>query len=303
MTMSIDPDEGLRAFVASTRPVQLLGDDFLTQLTRSALENMVEQLGQKDIWCYVEHLDFLPPLGRWREAEIREADDGEAELYFIGRRLPQYVAETTPRLSDRISRLPSSTSPPLSVRLEYDRRSFDPKTATSIEQESGGIASPVERRAEIPPLEYWLIIPVVWGATRFLGSFFDQLGQAAGEALTTKIASWTKKSKQPDRSTVFVLDFRLPDGARLSGFVFAAPNEVGSTIAAALRVSGDLATVAGLQKEDEFLPGMKQAAYFFDGEEWQLGWWTDGECVVLTKWFGANIPNVEGVLGQHPLEQ
>ena len=213
----------LWAWVASTRPVQLPGDDFISVIPRSTLENMAAQFAEKTVWCTFQHLSFMPPIGIWQRAEVREREDGEAELHAFGQKLPQHIADSTIDCDKLISRLPASISPSLSVELTYDRRNFDRETGTLIEQETGGLASPVETRSLLPPLIFFLIVSVTWGAKRFFGSFLDELGKEAARTLPSKIKSWTRKSKKPDRILVFVLEFRFGAGASFRGFVFSEP--------------------------------------------------------------------------------
>ena len=287
--------------IASTRPVQLTGDDFVTSISRSALDDMVCSIEQSAVWVMVEHLDFLPPLGRQRHARVLEAADGEAELYVqTDVDMPRLLAEVGPNIRDTSNALPSAAAPDLTVRILYDRRNFAPSAADVIEEESGGLAFPVERQAELPPLEWVIAIPVVWGAARFSGAFLDELGRAAGQGLSAKIASWTRKSREPSRTSVLKLDCELPDGAHLAGFLFAAPGEIEPAVDDLFEAAEGLATIAGLQSDRGVLPGMKLAAYFLDEGEWQLGWWTDGNSINITNWFTENPPDVEGVLGHKP---
>ena len=296
---AVEPHHWVR--IASTRPVQLRGDDFRTRISRSALDDMVHSIEQSAVWVMVEHLDFLPPLGRQRHARVIEAADGEAELYVrTDVDMPRLLAESAPSILDAINALPSAAAPDLELRILYDRRNFAPGVADAIEEESGGLAFALEQQAELPPIQYVIAIPVVWGAARFLGAFFDELGRAAGQGLSTKIASWTGKSRDPSRTSVLRLDFELPRGAHLAGFVFAAPGEIEPAVDDLLEAAEGLATIAGLQRDSGVLPGMKLAAYFLDKGEWHLGWWTDGASVIVTNWFTENPPDVEGVLGRKP---
>ena len=288
------------ALVATTRSVQLPGDEFKTSFAREALEDMVRQIEETCVWLNVEHLGFLPPSGRWRHAEIREADDGESELFFRGGELPQYLSDAELDQSPFPADLPVASTPDLSLKLTYDRRNFTPEVAAAIEAESDGLASPVERWAELPPIEYSLVIPVVWGATQFMGSFLKELGRAAGAGLAARIGAWTKRSRQPDRTVVFTLDFELPDGGHVCGFALAPPDDVEVAVDNALLAVEDLAAIAGAVAQLGMLPDVKQAAYFLDGDHWHLGWWSDGERVIRTPWFEANPPDIQGVLGRPP---
>ena len=262
---------------------------------------MVHRIEQSAVWVMVEHLDFLPPLGRQRHAQVIEAADGEAALYVrIDGNMPRLLAEDAPNNLGPTNALPPATAPELALRILYDRRNFRSAVADVIEEESGGLAVPLERHAELPPLEYVVAIPVVWGAARFFGAFFDELGRVAGQGLSTRIASWTGESKDPSRTSVLKLDFELPDGAHLTGFVFAAPGEIEPAVDDLLGAAEGLATIAGLQRDSAILPGMKLAACFLHEGEWQLGWWTDGDRVIVTNWFTENPPDVQGVLGHMP---
>ena len=288
----------IEGVVASTRPVQLIGDTYRTRLTRSALQGMAEQMTQGCILINYEHLVFLPPIGRIYGADVIETEDGEAELHIAGAQLPTLAAEDGPSIFQNLADLPTSGVPEVSARLSYDRRNFDPKAASWVERDSQGLASPAERWSVLPLLIFSLSIPVVWAAKRFLGAFLDQLGKTAADELSAKIKSWVKKSKQPDRTVVFELVFECSETTSVSGFTFAGLDEIEATFDAAIGAAGDLATIAALQNEFGFLPGMERAAFFFDGERWQLGWWTDGASVTCTRWLEENPPDVAGVLGR-----
>lgn len=290
-------DEYFRAFVASTRPVRLLGDDHLTAFSKQALTSIVDQISDNYVWINNEHLTFLPPLGRLTRADVREAEDGETELHVFGCSIPQYVIEKEPPLLDALSRLPTSDTPSLSVTTLFSRRNFTRDVAAAIVQDFDGMATPIERQAALPPLEYILVIPVLWGATRFVGSFLDELGKAVGQSFASKISSWSKRSKDPERTAVFALSFELPDGGMIDGFILALPVELESSVDSALSASEQLAEIAGVQNEFCIFPNMKRAAYFLHGSVWRLGWWTDGEQTVLTEWFRSNPPDITGVIG------
>ena len=108
------------------------------------------------------------------------------------------------------------------------------------------------------------------------------------------------RSKDPDRVCIVDLEFRLPSGAEIHGFSLAGLEDVEDTVSSALATTGELASIAGIQKEREVFKGLRKAAFFLTDEGWQLGWWTDGERVFQTKWFKENPPDAEGVLGRKP---
>lgn len=287
-----------KGMLASTRSVRLRGEDRVVSFAPEALEGMAAQITTNYIPLNYEHLCFMPPMGRIDTATIHVADDGESELFVAGRSLPGYRIVDGPDLPSIVADLPRVYSPELSVKLNYTPRNFDEETARQILEECGDLAEPHERWAEIPPLEFVLLVPVVWGAGKFFGSFLGALGRAAGDALAAKISSWARKSKDPNRTIVFALQFELPDGSNICGYVFSTSEELRASIDDVLEASEDLAAIAGLQSETTIFPNMKEAAFFLAGGNWHLGWWTDGERVLHTGWLDANPPDIAGILGQ-----
>jgi hypothetical protein len=293
-----------RALVVSTRPIQARGDGHVTKFASECLYDMARQVRTGCVWLNVEHLSVLPPLGRWRDAQVELCEDGEEELFFTGGELPHYVADFDASALRRVvAGLPVSSAPTIAAELHYDRRNYDVATARDIEQECDCPAQGRERWAELPPLEFALAIPVVWGAARFAGSFLDELGRAAGQAMVSKVRSWAGRSKNPNRSHVFVVQFRLDEHTTMRGCVVIPPSDPNNLLQRAWDTVETLATLAGLQADHDFLPGMVDSAFFFDGDHWQLGWWTDGEHVVETTWLRNNPPDANGILGRPPLRE
>ncbi|MYB24182.1 MAG: hypothetical protein F4X37_03585 [Acidimicrobiia bacterium] len=196
-----------------------------------------------------------------------------------------------------LSTLQTSDCPALSVTTAFSRRNFSRDIATEISQDSDVKATPLERHAALPPLEYVLTILVVWGAMRFVGSFLDELGKAVGQSFATKLSSWSKRSREPERTVIFALSFELPAGGSLDGFILAPAAELESAIDSALSASEQLAEIAGVQNEFCIFPDIKRAVFFLHGSVWRLGWWTDGERTILTEWFRENPPDITGILG------
>ena len=291
-----------RGVIASTRPVRLRGEDRIVCFTRQALDGMAAQFNQNFIPLNSEHLGFLPPIGRIDTAAVIETDDGEFELHIAGPSLQNFDAVDEPEWESILADPTEASTPELSVKVSYTPRNFDESVAREILDDIRDVAQPDERWSEWPPLEFAFLIPVVWGVTKFAGSFLDELGRAAGNAVATKIGSWVRRSKQPDRTVVLALKFHLPDESSICGYVLAAPGELQGAVDRLLAASEELAVIAGLQKEIVFLPGMKDAAFFLDDGQWHLGWWTDGEAVFRTAWFEANPPDVNGVLGRRESE-
>lgn len=297
------PTAEYRALVASTRPVQARGDEHMTPFSSECLHDMARQARENCVWFSIEHLSFLPPFGRWRDGFVRPADDGAEELVFVGSELPRFVAAVDEaHLDEMIASLPESGSADPAPTLHFDRRNFTPEVADEIRLDFRCPSQARERWAELPPLEFALVIPVVWGATRFAGAFLDALGRAAGDALVSKIKNRATESKEPGRSLVFAVEFPTSDGALIRGVVLAPPSDPDLLLQRAWDNVEALATVAGIHEARGLLPKLVEATFFFDGDRWRLGWWTDGERVVETTWLIQNPPNCEAVLGRPMLQ-
>lgn len=293
-----DGERMWRGMIASTRSVRLRGEDRIVKFERTALDDMERQLNEKFMPLNHEHLEFMPPIGRIDVATVRVAEDGESELHVSGSLLQNRVVFLEKDLFVLHHEIPKIDSLDLSVSVVYEPRNFEESVARSIEEELGQHAQPVERWAELPPLEFALFVPVIWGAAKFTGAFLEALGQAAGSALAEKISSWTRRSKQPNRTVVFAVKFQISDYSTICGYVLATQDEIQTAVDRALEASEELAVIAGLQKEKELLPAMKDAVFFLDEGQWHLGWWTDGETVFRTIWFESNPPDVDGVLSR-----
>ena len=291
-----------KGILASTRPVRLRDEDRVVSFAPEALEGMAAQITQGYIPLNYEHLTFLPPIGRIDNATIHVAYDGESELLIAGRSMPNHRIVDRLDLPSTLDDLPEVSSPELSIRLNYTPRNFDQEIAREILEECGDIADPHERWAELPPLEFVLLIPVVWSAGKFFGSFLSALGKAAGDALAAKISSWARKSKHPSRTIIFALQFELPDGSNICGYVLSTSEQLRVSIDTVLEMSEELAVVAGLQNEMTIFPNLKEAAFFLADGKWHLGWWTDGERVFHTAWLDTNPPDIDGVLGRNESE-
>lgn len=296
------------AVLASTQVVQLAGDQHSTRVTREALESMAAQINAHGIPFISEHLGFLPTLGYARNAWVRDREDGESELRVGLALLPQRQGIAEPNLDDvELSEFTRSWETEPHVEITFDRRNFARDVSHQIDRSTSDVVQPAERWAELPPLYYAFFVPVIWGACKFAGAFLERLGALCADAVHAKASSWVastaRASKDPSRSVTVEFAFEFPDGGRLSGFVLAPTENIEAAVDNGFNHIEKLATVAGIQAESEVFPGLRQAAYFLDGDDWHLGWWTDGREVMLTTWFEANPPNVTAVLGREPMEQ
>src|SRR5579859_5367302 len=165
----------------STRTVQLTTGE-LVNFSREALESAAEQAAAGFIPMGVEHLSYLPPRGRITRAEIETDAEGQADLVVYGQDLKFLRAGDL----SLVSGFPSTADQgqPLSdVTIGVEPRNYPPEVWQEIISRS---PLPVIEKANwsgLPALIYTLSIPVVWGAIKFAGSFFERLGAAAADGL------------------------------------------------------------------------------------------------------------------------
>ncbi|WP_419554438.1 hypothetical protein [Candidatus Poriferisodalis sp.] len=286
----------LTGIILSTRPVDFPEDGHSVCFTRDALEGVAAQINERQIPLNREHLRFVPPLGHVTSAQVEEAEDGEFELHVKGTYVTQTVEERDLDLSLSSDGLLNAADVQLQINVEFTPRNFDPDVATEIADHLGDKARQNERWAELPPLEFALVVPMLWGAVRFAGAFFDALGQAAGQSLASKVASWCRRSRQPERVPVIAIYFEMPNGRFVSGYSISSGRDAESAVSQLLQHAECLAEIAGFLSQSQILPGMRDAAFFLQDGEWQLGWWNDDRNVYETSWFRGNRPDLSQFL-------
>jgi hypothetical protein len=295
------PDYTIRGI--TTEVVEIEGEP-PTRFTRGALEDAARQIRTTFIPMNVEHLGFLPPMARWYEAEVVDRDDGESELILHGRKLPHYVpAGDDPDPLRLVAGLPKTESlGAVAAEFWVEPRNYE---ASALEQLSQDAPIDVEhhsQRSILPPIEWIITIPVVWGAAQFLGAFFSELGRASAAELVSWLKGWQAHVKQPQRDRLVTLRFDLPDGGIVYGFIPLVENDTGTDqkILSALDSSAQLAGFCGIQRESGVLPDLKRAAFVFAENQWRFAWWTDGDAVYHTRWFDENTPDAARFLGHPP---
>lgn len=207
---------------------------------------------------------------------------------------------------DLWSALPSVGSPedpPASISIE--NVSLEPRNFESddLEQAKSTSPFPVEeehRWSALPPLEWVFVIPVVWGLSRFSGSFLDTLGRESAEALVRWVRGLSEQAKDRERDRLVTLRFVLPDGIFVYGFIpLTAKEDLEPETVAALDAAGRVAEFAGAQASHEVLGELRQAAFLWKDGDWHLAWWVVGdETVRVTNWFLANEPDPARFLGR-----
>ncbi len=287
----------------STRPVQIPGERHITRVSRQAMESALAQARTGFIPIMVEHLDYLPPIGRWCDGRLVDCDDGETELELHGRRLAQLapVAADPPDPLSAVGDVQEVAVPSdLSIVLRLEARNFSPSGLAALHQTAPIPVREEHRWSELPPLIWTLAIPVMWGAVKFAGAFFEELGKVSAKAFSEWIRRMWDSSKEPQRDRILAVQFEISDGSTVTAFVpvrYDSPDQE-AVLARALEHLGDVATFVGAQKEQHMIARLQRAALLFDGQDWHLAWWTDGESVYRTHWFTANQPDPSRFLGR-----
>jgi hypothetical protein len=304
--VAIEWDEGaLVAKGMSTRPVHT-ADGTIVQFTREALEGAAQQVQSGFIPIVIEHLSLLPPAGRWHSAEVVTAEDGADELVMQGhlfRTLRPTGADPDvwALLSDD---RPAADVRPSIASIELEPRNFDAEVFAAAKNNAPLAVHEENRWSELPPLEWALAIPVLWGATKFLGSFLDELGRGSARAALDWIANLASGAKDRHRDSIITLKFELPGGDPVGPLVYGfvpveAAGDVVAEVLPALDGAGPIAELAGMQAEAEVLGKLQRAAFMWKGGGWHLAWWVvDDETVRVTNWFLANEPDPARFLGR-----
>jgi len=289
----------------STRPVRSSSGE-IVRFTREALEGMVEQVQSSFISMSIEHLSLIPPAGRWHSAEVVTADDGAEELVLHG-----HTFRTLHPVGDDPDpwELLPDNRPPASKRASIESIDLEPRNFEQVAFERARDSAPVPvqeeaRWSELPPLEWVLVIPVIWGATRFLGSFLDELGRESAKAIVDWIASLASHAKDAERDRILTLQFALPGGDPIGPLIYGfvpieAESEIGPEALRALEAATRIAELAGAQAESKVMGNLQRAAFFWKNGEWHLAWWVvDDDAVRVTNWFLANEPDPARFLGR-----
>lgn len=279
----------------------------MTRVTREALEDALAQARSGFIPITIEHLDYLPPIGRWSDGRLILCEDGETELELHGRRLAQLVpvAADPPNPLDAVADLEAVPVPSdVSVVLRIEGRNFSTSVLAELHETAPIPVREEHRWSELPPLIWTLVIPVAWGAVKFAGAFFEELGKVSAKAFSEWIRRMWNSSKEAQRDRLLAVQFEIPDGSTVTAFVPVRhddPNEEAVLIRALERL-GDVASFVGIQKDRHVIGDLQRAALLFDGHDWHLAWWTDGASVYRTHWFNENAPEPSGFLGRPLLE-
>ncbi len=169
---------------------------------------MVEQARTGFIAISLEHLNFLPPIGRWYDGELIDADDGETDVCLIGGPLRQFIATGgDPNPLAEVDGLPGNEPlPNIDAAVSVEHSNFGRRELLEVRDSAPLPVETEERWAELPPLIWTSVIPVTWGAVKFAEAFLETLGKATGEALVAWMKDAWGRSKEPERDRLLTLD-------------------------------------------------------------------------------------------------
>src|SRR5262249_24548545 len=152
----------------------------LVSITREALASVVPQIQSGYVTMNVEHLSYLPPVGRWHSAEIEDDADGHSELVMYGHRL--HMRRTPDQvLSEESGDGSSAPESIVGEKFFLDPGTFDPNVWLILKETP---PLPVRERfawSSLPPLIWLVLVPVTWAATQFGGGFMKRLGEATAD--------------------------------------------------------------------------------------------------------------------------
>lgn len=286
----------------STRPKTVVGANYIEVITREALVGAIEQVASGYVKMNVEHIDFLPPIGHWHRAELVDEEDGESHLLMYGHYLPlrgtagfELAADGTDGSSDDGEQIRD-------VTIGIEPRNFDPDVWEDIARTSPLPLVEHAARSALPPLVWFIVIPVTWTATTLTGSFLKRLGETAADRLAKWISDHARRARERSRDNMVEVQFEVARNVTVSAFIELTPtaSDAIELLHTGLDSLGSVASFAGGLKENADSVDVRLVAFFYRDETWHLGWWATEEAAYLTKWFQHNYPDPKRFLdGPH----
>jgi len=282
----------------STRPVKLRGESYVVRFTREALVGMTEQVRSGFVLMNVEHLSYLPPIGRWYQAEVEDDEEGESELVMYGRRLSGYRTPdgVLPEASDMTALAPDAVA---GVEISLESRNFDRDVWESLSEDAPLPTRSTAAWSSLPPLVWLITVPVVWGVGQFAGSFMKRLGERTADGLVILIKKYAPRARDNERESLVEARFEVARGLSVSAFL-PFDHRSGTAVAElrdGLDGLGPVAAFAGSMTDDP-QPKIRRVAFFREDGTWRLGWWASTDAVHVTEWFEHNCPDPKRFLGR-----
>jgi len=284
----------------STRPYLVRDAGYMESFAREALVSMVDQVDSGYVKMSVEHLSYLPPIGHWYRAEVEDDEEGHSQLVMYGRYLSMY------RAADSV--LPEGPATPISpapdlitgVSIGTESRNFEPEIWESLQEESPLPVHEDAQRSALPLLLWIISVPVVWGVTKFMGSFLERLGDAAANGLVDWIKNQAHRARDNSRDNIVEVQFEVSRNLTVSAFL-TFNIDMSATVGElrdGLNRLGPVASFAGWMTGDEHPADVRLVAFFYKDGVWNLGWWASPDSAYVTEWFERNYPDPKRFLGR-----
>jgi hypothetical protein len=303
MTASRQPLEWVIRMGPSTK-VTTLSTGERIRFTREALDSAVESAKGKYLPQSIEHLTFLPPIGRIVDVWVQDEDDA-SYLYARAEAARAGVAgDITLRQQPCVPSAPVGDVA-AELILAYEPRNFGEADQTVIEADAPVPVRHHSMHSHLPPLIWSVLIggPVAWASKSFFDAFLRQLGDGLGAALSDWLVRSSRRAKDGHRTNLVECRFSTQAGVNVVAICPFEP-ESGPQIQQlreGLNALGDVATFCRTVDEGMQPDEMRAATFYWDGSNWRLAWWASDEGVFVTPWFQKNMPDPEQFLGR-PLE-
>lgn len=296
---------GFRLIGPTTRPTTLTSGDRIA-FTKEALEQAVADINTGFMPMPVEHLSYLPPIGRVAEGELIEADGDfwlaiRDEVLFPGTSpdltLPEIAAETNGE---------EDPAAHLSVALGTEPRNFAETDFAEIRQEAPSDIGSHALHSDLPPLIWSFSVGItglgVLGAKAFVTEFCKQLGTDSATAFVDWLKSASSRAKEIERDQL--ASFRLETSTGINVLAFCpfnpAADETLTELASAISRITDVAAFTAGGAHNGHAANVRQIAFIWDVGAWHLAWWASDIGSFATPWLQANAPDPGRFLGGHP---
>ena len=290
-TQQDNSPEPIEIVFATTRPSELASGEFM-QFSREALESYAQQINSgRFLPVNIEHLTFLPPVGRLTAARIQQTDNNELDLIVTLESVPQ-VMITEIEMDTLASRGQQESLPQQSltdaIHIMLEQRNYSEDDFQAIQDTAPFSVTEQHQWAALPPLEILFVVPVtlrLLGITKFFESFFGELGTQSAKGVADWVRDTFRRGKQPERDRLLTISFPTDDGPTIWGTAFV-PADNDSIIDLAVPAWAKLAAIVENLRLHPFHENLERAMFIYENGAWHLAWYiTTGDTVFVTDWF------------------
>jgi hypothetical protein len=300
---------GFRLLGPSTRRVVLTTGESV-QFSRESLERAVTSANSRFIPQPVEHLHYLPPVGRLAESMLIEAG---GDVFLAGRELPLAAGTAEdlqlPQALDEDGD-EGAQAPVLgfSITFATEPRNFEDADMGGIRADAPVDLGDIALHSDLPPIIWSFLLSGgaaggLYGAKLFLNEFMTKVGAASADAFVDWLGGAARKARRADREQMVEFRFELDSGLVVLAFCPFSPASRASlaTLRESLERLGDVAVFAGSTEDGGVPPEMRQAAFIWSSQDgWRLAWWASDDASYVTPWFRKHAPDPERFLGYSP---